>query len=348
VVLSIGKPKPSEVRDDLDTVKRHVEGWRRVNIGEVVWESATYRSTAEPVSVPAQWKLRQPSEWIAACNDPTIKNEFVALSSLVGKTEARFHSLLVRRRSLWRDKPLNEVLQAADLAMRLEPGCAKGAPLRTLSLAGIDTKFFDRNTRLVSSLLDMRFDDEVSKIGLELFLGALAETDHWLLVVDLDGGLLSFPRQRVASTELRGTVLPGSQVLIVENETCQHLLPRLSDTIAILGAGLDARWMAAENFVDKRVAYWGDIDTWGLQCLARARAKIGDLHALLMNVEVFESHLGAAVVEPVVAGSETPTELTTEEKRLYHRLLGQDKGRLEQEFLPNSLIHSALEGWSDS
>ena len=66
-----------------------------------------------------------------------------------------------------------------------------------LSIEGIDTKFFERNAQLVTALLDVRFDGEVSKIGLASFLGAFTESDHWLLLLDLDGSLLPFKQMRV-------------------------------------------------------------------------------------------------------------------------------------------------------
>lgn len=190
-------------------------------------------------------------------------------SELVKSTDPQFHSLFVRRRSLWRNTPVDEVVQAARLAIKLEPGCAEGRPLRLISLAGIDTKFFERNARLVTTLLDVRYDDEVSRLGLEVFLGALLECDHWLLVADLDGSLLPFRRQRVGSSELKDSNLPGQRLLIVENESCLHQLPLLHDTIAVLGAGFDLSWTVNAHLADKQVGYWGDIDTWGLQFLAR-------------------------------------------------------------------------------
>jgi hypothetical protein len=315
-------------------VKRHVDAWRKVPVGEVVWESVRYRAATSDVDIPTRWKLHRPTEWIVACADSAIRQEFEALAALVDQTAPVFHSHLIRRRSLWRDKPIAEVIQAARLAMALEPGCAGGRPLRLISIEGIDTKFFERNARLVTSLLDVRFDGEVSRIGLETFLGAFAEVDHWLLVMDLDGTLLPFRKQRVRSSELRETMVPGERLLIVENESCQHQLPTVARTIAVLGAGLDLGWTDASWLGTKKVAYWGDIDTWGLQALSRARKEIGQLDALLMTEEVFDQFADSAVPEPVVADTELPTQLHRDEQTLYERLLRETRGRLEQEFLP--------------
>jgi len=332
---------------DLDAIKRHVESWRRVRVGEVVWEPIRYRAAEAAVDIPTAWLLRRPSEWIDACGDEYIRRECHAMASLVEQTDAVFHPLLVRQRSLWRGKPLAEIVQAARLAMALEPGSAHGRPLRTLAIEGIDTKFFERHGRLITMLLDARFDGEVSELGLETFLGALADGDHWLLVMDLDGSLLPFRKQRVRSLELQKTSLPGDRVLIVENESCQYQLPDVTGTIAVLGAGFDLSWAARLGAAQKRIAYWGDIDTWGLQFLAKAREVIGTLDALMMSVEVYQRFRDAAVPEPVVANASAPTGLTPSERPLYHLLLSEGRGRLEQEFLPVKFVQNTILEWAN-
>lgn len=346
VDLSIGRPSPRLLRTDLDAVKQYIAAWKRVKCGEVLWEPITYRATFAAVAMPVTWRLRKPSEWVEACGDASVKYQFECLATLAEVTDSIFHPLLVRRRSLWRDKPLDEVAQAARLALVLEPGLAAGRPLRTLSIEGIDTKFFERHAGLITTLLDVRFDGEVAKIGLEAFLGALAEGDHWLLVIDLDGRLLPFRKQRVRSSELRERMLPGRGLLIVENESCQHLLPVVPETIAVLGAGFNLSWTTAPWLASKSVAYWGDIDTWGLQYLAKARGAIDELSALMMTSETYEQFADAAVAEPVIAELTPPSGLSPLEQALYGRLLHESKGRLEQEFLSPETVEKSITNWA--
>lgn len=343
--FSIGRPSPRKINSALDDVKQHIEAWRKVRIGQVLWEPVRYRAASSPVDIPVTWEFSKPSEWIDAAGDSAVRQEFQSMAALVEQTASEFHSLLVRKRSLWLGKPLDEVLQASRLAMAISPGCAHGQPLRTISLEGIDTKFFERNSRLVTALLDVRFDGEVSLIGLENFLGAFREGDHWLLVVDLDGALFPFRKMRVRSSELKEAGLPGSRLLIVENESCQHHLPEAKDTIAVLGAGFDLSWTEGQWPVAKKVAYWGDIDTWGLQFLAKARTAIPHVEPLLMTEEDFDELKQAAVCEPVVAGTIVPDGLTDAEAELYYRLLGESHGRLEQEFLPLNKVQQRITDW---
>lgn len=347
IVAAIGRPKPKVMASDLDAIRHHVDEWRRLKIGEVVWEAVSYRATSNPVEMPLYWKLRKPTEWVAACEDRSMRAEFESMSVFIEETDACFHSLLIRRRSLWRDKTIAEILQATRLALALEPRCADNKPLRTLSLQGIDTKFFERNSRLVTALLDARFDGEASRIGLETFLGAISEGDHWLLVMDLDGSLLPFRKQRVRSSELKGTPLPGKRLLIVENESCQHHLPDVSETIAVLGTGFDLEWTEGPWLHSKRIGYWGDIDTWGLQFLATARQSLPHIDALMMTPDIYEQNLEAAVPEPIVAGADVPVGLNDVEQTLYERILHEPRGRLEQEFISEAVVREAIQSWWD-
>ncbi|MCP8900939.1 Wadjet anti-phage system protein JetD domain-containing protein [Gilvimarinus xylanilyticus] len=190
------------------------------------------------------------------------------------------------------------------------------------------------------------FDNAASEQGLTTFLDALDQSDHWVLIAPLSEALLPFKRLRLTTSELAQTALPGAQVLIVENERCLHLLPDLPDTVAILGAGLDLQWLSAPQWREKKLGYWGDMDTWGLLMLARARSYCPGLTPLLMSRSLFDQYAaGSAVPEPVTAQSTAPDGLTDKEASFYCYLLSQERGRLEQEYLPQNAVERALRAW---
>lgn len=346
LTFSIGKPTAAEFSTQPARVREHVGRWKAVSVGEVEWQVFKYRAGEDPVSMPINWRLHSPSEWVAAAADPRVREEYRALEYLVTHVEPIYRELLIRSRSLWRNKDLDEVVEIARLATTLSPGCAKGRPLRLLAGLGVDTKFFERNSTLLSKLLDERYEGTASEQGLVNFLDAYDENDHWILIVPLERRLLPFKRLRLTTLELTKTALPCSRILVVENERCFHLLPELTDTIAVLGAGLDLQWLQSAHFDDKVVGYWGDMDTWGLLMLSRARQYRPMITPLLMNVSLFERYAhNSAVVEPTVAQSETPTGLSKDETGFYQYLLRQEKGRLEQEYLPVNDVHEALYAW---
>lgn len=311
-----------------------------------MYETTNFRGGAEPVNVPVIWKLRTAAEWVAATGDPDIEREYERLQRLLEMLDPVLRSVVVRQRNLLQEKSEEEIIQAATVTTRLMPGCADGRPLRALSIQGIDSKFFERNRGLLTQFLDTRFEGQVSDIGLEEFLGALDESDHWLLVAPLGIGMLLFGQQRVRAKELLSVPLPGSHVLIVENESSLHQLTSLEGTVAVLGAGLNLEWMRAEWLQEKQIGYWGDMDTWGLKMLAKARILRPQLTALLMTRELFDIYrMESSVVEPSPADEHPPSGLTEHEANLYRHLRTSVRGRLEQEFLPRELVWETLSRW---
>lgn len=346
--LNIGKPGARLFTDNIQAVLRHVENWRSVNVGKVDWEPVSYRAGLAPISLPMRWHLRSPSEWIAAIDDPAVSQEYAQLEYLVEQVDSAFHTLLVAQRSLWLTKTPEEVVATARLATRLLPGCARGRPLRLLAEHGIDTKFFERNAALLTKLLDERFEGAASEQGLTTFLDAFEDSGHWVLVIPLQPELLPFKRLRLTTAELADTPLPGSRLLVVENEQCFHLLPEiLPDTLAVLGSGLDLQWLASAHLAGKQIAYWGDMDTWGLLMLARARLHRPAVAALLMERALFEQHSSrSAVIEPTKALESAPPGLLADEAAFYQYLLAQERGRLEQEYLPKEQVEQSICNWA--
>jgi hypothetical protein len=347
VLVPIGRPTPALLTQRTDEVRAHLQRWRVVGVGEVVWEAMSFRGGLEPVEVPVAWRLRGVKEWVAATGDPGVGREFERLQRVLGECDPVFRSVVVRQRNALQEKGEAEVIRAAEVALRVTPGCAVGRPLRALSELGVDSKFFERHRGLLIQLLDARFEGQVSDVGLEAFLGALSEGGHWLLVAPLGAGLLPFRQQRVRASELQGVALPGSHLLIVENEQCLHQLPPVADTVAVLGAGLHLEWLRAEGLGTKRIGYWGDLDTWGLRMLGRARGYQALLVPLLMTEEIFCTYEGCAVAELTPAGEVPPEGLTEMERGLYSLLRAAVRGRLEQEFLPAGVVAEAVGRWRE-
>lgn len=344
--VSIGKPTGAAVKQQINQVRQHLQRWRGVAVGQVEWQAVRYQSSSEPINIPTTWILATPSEWVHATGVREIRKEYETLNRLAAAMDPRFHPLIIRRRSLIMEKPESDVIRSGELALQLQPECAEGKPLRALSLAGIDSKFFERNRQLVTLMLDILFDGQASETGLEAFLGAKDEGHHWLLVADLDGTLLPFSQMRIRASELQTTQLPGQRLLLVENERCLHQLPTSPGTIAVLGSGLNLSWLKAPWLTDKTIAYWGDIDTWGLTMLGRAREQLRHLTPLLMDRGIFEEFgKEAAVKEPLPASPVAPSSLNSGEVELYNLLLQSTQGRLEQEFLPVKIVRAAVLKW---
>ena len=319
--------------------------------GDVVWEPRRYRSTADAVELPRAWQLRTPSEWVAAMQDTAISREFARLGRLAAlpAVQARpdWLTVLIRQRSLLENSAEDDVARAIGLAAQLTPGCAAGLPLRALPFAEIDGKLWERQRTLLTMLLETEHPGQLSQ-GLVHFLDAQSEGVHWLDLVDLDGHLLPWPVLRVRSHDLACQGPPGDAVLLVENHQCLHHLPpvgELRGTVAILGAGLDLTWLRAHWLQERAVAYWGDIDTWGLTMLAQARQQVPHLTALCMDLATRQRFIDQAGAEPVPAPL-MPTGLQPDERALLCELLAQpEQGRIEQERLSVDWVRHAIHQW---
>ncbi len=345
--LAIGKPAVSQFKSSSAALREHLQNWRDETTGFVEWQSIKYQSASTAVDIPCYWCIRSSNEWVAACQHQTVSREFKFLSSVLAQVEPQFHSLLVRQRSLWRKTSPQQVVQCCQLALQLQAGCAQGRPLRALSIANIDSKFIENNRALLIKLLNIRFNNAIKNTSLEEFLGAALDNDHWLLVVPLTKGLLPFQQLRLKASELAKLELPCTHIVLVENEQCHYQLPELKNTIAILGAGLNLNWLNNPHFKSSYIAYWGDIDSWGLKMLSIARNLQPDLTALLMDNETFENNQLCAVIEPQTAGQETPQHLNPAEAKFYQKLLQLERGRLEQEFIEKNTVHNVITNWYD-
>lgn len=363
--LAIGAPSAQRFLTAGPAVREHLQRWRAIGQGgpgSVQWAPRSYRGSAAPVDVPLHWTLPRPSDAIAAIGrfagreHAGVAADHEALGQVLSQVDTDFHRLLLRRLGLWRHLPTAQVVAACRVALALAPGCAEGKPLRALAVAGNDSKFFERHDSLLKALLDQRFDGEASRQGLSNFLGASPEGEHWLLVAPLADGLLPFRRQRVRASELLladpfahappASTAPARRILLVENERSLHQLPTpLPGTVAILGSGLNLSWLAAPWLKTCEVAYWGDLDTWGLAMLATARRHLPQLQPLLMDRATFEAHAVLAVNEPVPCDELALDALTPQQAALAHHLRELARGRVEQEFLPAEAVHAAVAAW---
>lgn len=345
----IGLPTATDITTRPATIREHIADWRSVSVGEITWRDVSFRASSEPIALPAHWTLERPSDWIRASADRQLEKDYRLLDDLIGCAIPVMHDALILSLKLLQNRSREELLEVLRLAATLAPGEAQGRPLRLLAGHGVDTKFFERNRQLLLNLLDARFGGEVREQGLHGFLDASPDGEHWLLLMPLHSGLLPFKQLQVRSQELANLapgVIQAGRVLVVENRQCWHVLPELDDTIAILGSGLDLDWLGADWLNNKEIAYWGDIDTWGITMLARARQYRPRLSALLCDRQVFDLHACAnAVAEPVTSGERAPEPLTEQERSLYYWLLSCERGRLEQEYLPTALVHEVLAGW---
>jgi len=334
IKLPIGKPAGSLLQKSPNTVREHIKSWRDEKIGIVQWQKQKFQSATLPINIPTHWIISSPSEWIRASRNKQVELDYHWLSEVISFVNPIYHKLLVRQSSIWK-RSKDNMIQCAELAMKLSPGMAEGKPIRSICINNIDTKFIENNSNLLTKLLNIRYNNTIKDNNLESFLNSSNNNEHWLIVLPMDDNLLPFKQLRLTTSELEHTNLPGSHLLIIENEQCRYQLPeRLEQTIVVLGAGLDLNWLNNPSFKSKTIAYWGDIDSWGFRMLSMAKSALPELTSLMMDLDTYKLFEDKAVKETESSIYLLKDKLNDKEISLYNKLISRDsKIRLEQEFI---------------
>ena len=125
-----------------------------------------------------------------------------------------------------------------------------------------------------------------------------------------------------------------SRVFMTENEINFLAFPRVERALVIFGGGYGFEALAGVKWLEnRRIYYWGDLDTHGFAILDQLRSRFPGVTSILMDKETlltFESHWGEEVTPTV---KDLP-RLTAEEREVYDLLRDnriRRNLRLEQE-----------------
>ncbi|MBA4723378.1 MAG: hypothetical protein H2067_19855 [Alcanivorax sp.] len=229
-----------------------------------------------------------------------------------------------------------------------------GVYLRELDIPGIHTKFIETHRGLLSELLDAVLPAGAIDTGATGVRGFNRRYGLRDKPVPIRFRLLD---ERLAIQGLTDLTVPVEQlarldpsadtVFITENEINGLAFPPFPKALVIFGLGYRVEvlrhlpWLA-----DKRLYYWGDIDTHGFAILHRFRQLFPHAHSLLMDRATLEAHR-------LVWGREDDAKrfngmlsnLTKAESTVYETLRENQLApalRLEQEHIAQSWLLEAL------
>ena len=227
--------------------------------------------------------------------------------------------------------------------------------LRQVDVPGVDTKFIERHRAVLSDLLDLQLEPERvdSSRPRPDFLGRFRFRDkpryiRFRMLGAATGVFGAFSELSVRGTELASVAPPSSTVYVVENEITYLAFPLVADSMVIYGGGYALTTLRQLPWLDNRkIVYWGDIDTHGFSMLDQLRANFPHVRSMLMDRATLLAHETQWVCE------ERPINtllgrLTADEAELYQDLVEDTIGpslRLEQERVRFSLVRKAIQ-WS--
>ena len=235
---------------------------------------------------------------------------------------------------------------------QLKRDMGKNLYIRALPLEGVDTKFLERNLKLIFTILKAVGICTEEDNDLEAFLNVRKKPKNFAHVRILDERLVKdFDYFQVSTSDLEHIALPGDNLLVVENVQSGLMLPKLLNTTVIFGCGNDVAWSKAKWLLSKKkIIYWGDLDSWGFFILSNFRkntqAKVTSVMMDLQTLE-YENHLAKRVTEKESTSIEDPA-LTEDEIACLDALSKQPNlNRLEQEKLDQDYIVKHLKAVLD-
>ena len=222
--------------------------------------------------------------------------------------------------------------------------------LREIDVPGVDTKFIEQHRAILTTLLEVQLDAE--RVD-----GSRSRTDfagrfgfrpkpEYVRMRALGGDILpGFSEMTLRLDELASRPTGFGKVVIVENEVTYLALPDATDAVAILSGGYAvSRLSRLPWLAERRILYWGDLDTHGFAMLSQLRASAPHATSLLMDRATLLAHEGQWVREPKPTNARLPG-LNEAEHALYVDLIEDRYGiavRLEQERIAFSAVRAAL------
>lgn len=351
--IGLKPPTGQSAVEDLEHFQTFIRQWRSFPSQQFIeWDTHNYRALSEQ-TLPKFFTLRNIQKLIEFIGDEAAKRSQlwkINMSPLLETYPDTYPALVKHLQTIESMRPSDARLLPS-LIEQLTPGMGAGKYLRALPLMGVDTKFLEKYQTLISDILDTVHDNAVANAGgLYEWLDCHRNPKGWLtlrpLCEKVQAKLGGFPILQLSGDVLKEYVLPANNILVVENMESGLGLPSLPNTLAVFGGGKNVAWMEAPWLKQKHVAYWGDIDTWGLSILSDVRSKCPAVKALMMDRETLDRHQDRMVGERMSVDN-IPEFLTDSEIRIFSYLKNTDKNvsRLEQERLSPDYIQSKLQHW---
>lgn len=351
--LGLKPPSGSSALADMVHFQRFVDEWKSFPQQDLIqWSTKTFRDLAEQL-IPTFVVIDTIQNLIGFLGSEALSRSKIWESNMMPllQIDNGLYPALVKHLETVEKLCRPEAELLAKLIPQLKPGIGEGLYQRALPLVGIDTKFLEIHQTLVEELLNTIHHGAILESGgLRSWLHCKVPPKDWLTIRPLclatTSKLGGIPILKMAGISLREYELPASNILVVENMQSGLALPEMTDTIAVIGGGKNIAWMDAPWLKDKRLGYWGDIDTWGLAILSNLREKGVTVQPLMMDLKTVVSHEQRMVIEAKPVKS-CPASLTENESKLFNDLISGrfQSSRLEQERLSADYIRNKLMEW---
>lgn len=342
LVVPLGAPTERDFTDDPTGVRSWVDMWASWRgAGELLWEEKKWPRVGTQ-RLPASIKLvtaRDVAAWTGQ------ERRLVRASARFGELVTSWPSLrersgLAKHFDVLADYNDQDFDRLKGTLSWFLANPLSGLYVRQLPIEGIDTKWLEKRTGVITELLALLSGGEVRQdfhgtCGLRRMPHRIRMRILCPVLRLCVGGLedLEAPVEQLAALALR-----PKRVIIVENQETGVALPDMDGAVAFMRLGNSVSILSSLRWLEGVPAvYWGDIDTHGLAILARARRALPGISSVLMDEETLLAYKPLWGLEPSQHADAELAELNPNERAVFDGLREGRWGtklRLEQERLP--------------
>jgi hypothetical protein len=319
----------------------------------IVWRSINHRILGNN-DIPAEIWIDSLDDALGLIGKRRGAEQFASMVALTRDHQPELLSWLAKRplRALELAEEWPRLLEIV-YWLRMHP--RPGIYLRQIDLPGVHSKFIEGQRGVLGELFDLVLPSEeidVTATGAGGFCRRYGFRDKPLRVrfriLDPKLALLQTETDQditVSQATFARLEIPVDKVFITENEINFLAFPQVPQGMVIFGAGYGfENFGAVEWLRDRKIHYWGDIDTHGFAILNQLRGSFPHTASPLMDRPTLMEHRTLWGFEP---SPETGilTRLTDEESALYDQLRSNELGgqiRLEQEKIGFEWLVEAL------
>lgn len=217
---------------------------------------------------------------------------------------------------------------------------------REITAAGVDTKFIERHAFLIRTLWNHLFKEQAVP-GIEALAAALSwkeETTANVYVRFLDETHTFYGARHcfLSAEEMAQFQPPADRVFITENKVNGYTFPPVAQSLILAGTGYGILDAARESswLREKKVYYWGDLDSDGFYILSKLREMLPHVRSFLMDESTAMAYETLAV-EDTGAQEAIPQLLTVSEKQAWKWMRDRHL-RIEQERIAPGDVEKAV------
>tara|TARA_X000001388_G_scaffold73659_1_gene65668 strand:- start:866 stop:2083 length:1218 start_codon:yes stop_codon:yes gene_type:complete len=312
-------------------------------------------SSISPANYPSKLIVRGFETLCKLLNDEITYLNFLTrskkLMALLNDPSVEKHAAILKTTIVYIDISEKQFAKVIGVFPQIIFGMGEGLFLRQLPIEGVDTKFLEssRHASLLFNLYQIEHRESfnggtITARNLPELLKVESLPTSGLRVrfsPNYQPQYANLPTVKLDYRDLMQMNILESNVLIVENETSVFQVRAFDDLLIIGGAGYSLEFLNAPWLKSRKLAYWGDMDSDGMNMMNQVLNVYPNTTVLMMNEQTYKRFEKEKVEDPNYG------KFDHDFQNQYEYFLCKEAAgnRLEQEYISNDWVNESITQW---